>query len=135
MADCLAQLAPRHPQTKFVKIISYDCIANYPDANLPTVLLYHNGECCKTFAGLTIWGGKRASPECAVLSCPLPKDFGSQIHSGMRVTMMTSCESKTITIVPEVTKACCIVFRSQSAEHALAFSTAWHLNVLADIRW
>lgn len=67
LAECLAQLAAKHPQTRFLKIVSTECIAGYPDANLPTILLYHEGKCVKPFTGLAIWGGKRASPERAPL--------------------------------------------------------------------
>ncbi|KAK6913003.1 hypothetical protein RJ641_022604 [Dillenia turbinata] len=43
MLQCLEELATRHPATKFVKIISTDCIPNYLDRNLPTLLVYNNG--------------------------------------------------------------------------------------------
>jgi hypothetical protein len=64
LAECFSQLAAKHSHSRFVKIISTECIAGYPDANLPTVLIYHEGKCVKTLAGLAIWGGKRASAEC-----------------------------------------------------------------------
>ena len=70
LADCFTQLAARHCRTKFVKIISTDCIANFPDAKLPTVLLYHEGKCVKSLAGLALWGGKRASAERALAFDP-----------------------------------------------------------------
>ena len=65
LSDCFTQLSQSHPHTRFVKIVSTDCIPEFPDSKLPTVLLYHEGKCVKSFAGLTIWGGKRAAPECA----------------------------------------------------------------------
>ncbi|KAE8717102.1 SYP121 protein [Hibiscus syriacus] len=34
---CLKELAVKYPATKFVEIISTDCIPNYPDRNLPTL--------------------------------------------------------------------------------------------------
>ena len=37
LAQCLGELAGRYPGTKFVKIVSTDCIPHYPDGNLPTV--------------------------------------------------------------------------------------------------
>lgn len=64
----MSKLAGRHPHTKFVKIISTDCIPELPDANLPTVLVYNENKCQKTFAGLSVWGGKRASEECVILT-------------------------------------------------------------------
>ena len=63
--DILTQLAEKFPNNAFVKIISTDCIPNYPNANLPTLLIYHESKCVKTIAGLTVFGGKRASPERA----------------------------------------------------------------------
>jgi hypothetical protein len=36
-------LAPRFPCTKFIKAISTTCIPNYPDKNLPTSFVYHEG--------------------------------------------------------------------------------------------
>ena len=35
--------APANPSLKFVQILSTRCIQNYPDANLPTILLYRLG--------------------------------------------------------------------------------------------
>eukprot|EP00892_Ulva_mutabilis_P001762 jgi/Ulvmu1/11587/UM079_0031.1 len=67
LLDSMSKLAARHPYSKFVQIISTDCIPDLPDANLPTVLVYHAKKCQKTFAGLTVWGGKRASEEYATL--------------------------------------------------------------------
>jgi len=37
---CLAGVARRHADTKFVKIISKECIHNYPDEYCPTMLIY-----------------------------------------------------------------------------------------------
>lgn len=39
---CLAQVASRHQDVKIVKIISRECIHNYPDEFCPTILIYHN---------------------------------------------------------------------------------------------
>jgi len=39
---CLSQVASRHQDVKFVKIISRECIHNYPDNYCPTILIYHN---------------------------------------------------------------------------------------------
>lgn len=35
--------APSNPSIKFVQILSTRCIPNYPDTNLPTILLYRLG--------------------------------------------------------------------------------------------
>lgn len=38
------QLAAAHPETKFLSIPAQMCIPNYPDTNVPTLLIYRNGE-------------------------------------------------------------------------------------------
>eukprot|EP00946_MAST-07B_sp_MAST-7B-sp1_P003376 g3376.t1 len=55
----LAALAERHLNTRFLKIIGSQCIEGFPDTNLPTMIVYHNGKCqaqmisCgKTFGGV-----------------------------------------------------------------------------------
>ncbi|TXT13598.1 hypothetical protein VHUM_00965 [Vanrija humicola] len=40
----LAQLAAAHPETKFLSIPATMCIPNYPDKNVPTLLIYRNGD-------------------------------------------------------------------------------------------
>ncbi|EFJ26139.1 hypothetical protein SELMODRAFT_148698 [Selaginella moellendorffii] len=63
LGQCLEELAKKYPATKFVKIISTDCINNYPDFNLPTVLVYNNTNVKATLVGLHHFGGKRCTPE------------------------------------------------------------------------
>ena len=41
--EYMNRLAPRFPTTKFIKAISSTCIPNYPDKNLPTIFVYHEG--------------------------------------------------------------------------------------------
>lgn len=40
-----------------------DCIPNYPDENLPTVLLYRDTKCLQTLVGLRQFGGRGTSPD------------------------------------------------------------------------
>lgn len=47
----LSSLARRFPMTKFLKSVSTTCIPNWPDSNLPTIFVYHNGEMAKQFIG------------------------------------------------------------------------------------
>eukprot|EP00899_Mesostigma_viride_P025083 jgi/Mesvir1/575/Mv02021-RA.1 len=61
LGSCLDDVASRHPDTKFVKIVSTECIPNYPDANVPTVLIYHKGDVVNTIVGLGAFGGSQAS--------------------------------------------------------------------------
>lgn len=63
---CLEELATKYPATKFVKIISTDCIPNYPDCNLPTLLVYNNGSVKANYVGLHNFG-RRCTPEGVAL--------------------------------------------------------------------
>ncbi|XP_011628560.1 phosducin-like protein 3 isoform X2 [Amborella trichopoda] len=68
---CLEELATKYPATKFVKIISTDCIPNYPDRNLPTLLVYNNSNVKANYVGLHHFGSHRCTPEenqCGQLS-------------------------------------------------------------------
>jgi hypothetical protein len=53
----LSHLAAKYRATKFVKIISTDCIRNYPDRNLPTLLIYGRGDMQQQFVGASQLGG------------------------------------------------------------------------------
>ncbi|XP_022740471.1 phosducin-like protein 3 isoform X2 [Durio zibethinus] len=66
LLQCLEELAVKYPATKFVKIISTDCIPNYPDRNLPTLLVYKNGAVKANYVGLHTFG-RRCTPEGVAL--------------------------------------------------------------------
>jgi hypothetical protein len=68
LAHCLGELATEYPHTKFVRIVSTDCIPGYPDANLPTLLLYKDTKCLHTLVGLRQFGGQGASPDRVALA-------------------------------------------------------------------
>ncbi|KAI8324318.1 phosducin-like protein [Martensiomyces pterosporus] len=55
----LSELAQEYRSTKFVKIISVECIHNYPDANLPTLLVYGKGDMRGQLVRLDRFGGLR----------------------------------------------------------------------------
>jgi len=63
MGEKLRVVALKFKATKFVKIRADDAIKNYPDKNLPTLLVYHNGELKKQFIGLTAFGGESITAE------------------------------------------------------------------------
>ncbi|CAI6007771.1 unnamed protein product [Closterium sp. NIES-65] len=63
ISNCLSELARSHPQTKFVRIVSTECIPNYPDAHLPTLLVYHKGALKATLAGMHQFGGKNCTTQ------------------------------------------------------------------------
>ncbi|KAF9994098.1 Phosducin-like protein 2 [Modicella reniformis] len=49
--------------TKFVKIIGDQCIPNYPDRNLPTLLIYGDGDMKTQLVGAGQLGGMNMKPE------------------------------------------------------------------------
>ncbi|KAF3673216.1 putative germin-like protein 2-1 [Capsicum annuum] len=67
LLHCLDELTTKYPATKFVKIISTNCIQNYPDCNLPTVLVYHNDALKSNYVGVRSFG-RRCTPEDPVLN-------------------------------------------------------------------
>ncbi|OWT38613.1 GTPase inhibitor [Cryptococcus neoformans] len=55
----LNQAAAAHPSTKFLSIPAGLCIPNYPDKNVPTLLIYRNGEMIgNVVAGMGLKGMK-----------------------------------------------------------------------------
>ncbi|KAJ3320489.1 hypothetical protein HDV06_005218 [Boothiomyces sp. JEL0866] len=60
MGAVLDRLAAKYKATKFVKIVADMCIPNYPDKNVPTLLIYGNGDLQKQIIGLSMFGGKNA---------------------------------------------------------------------------
>ncbi|XP_031109227.1 phosducin-like protein 3 [Ipomoea triloba] len=66
LLQCLEELATKYPATKFVKIISTDCIHNYPDRNLPTLLVYNNSAVKANYVGIHSFG-RRCTPESVAL--------------------------------------------------------------------
>ncbi|KAJ1890040.1 phosducin, partial [Kickxella alabastrina] len=59
MNRILSELAQQYRATKFVKIVSVECIHNYPDANLPTLLVYGKGDMQGQLVRLDRFGGMR----------------------------------------------------------------------------
>ncbi|KAI9259405.1 thioredoxin-like protein [Phascolomyces articulosus] len=57
MNQHLAQLAKEFKATKFVKIVSDQCIPNYPDRNVPTLLVYGEGDIKANIVGAIAFGG------------------------------------------------------------------------------
>lgn len=63
LGQCLNQLAAKYTNTKFVKIVSTDCIKNYPDNLLPTLLVYNSTNVMANLVGLRRFGGPKCTPE------------------------------------------------------------------------
>jgi hypothetical protein len=53
------QVAAQHRATKFMSIRADACIENYPDKNVPTILVYHEGKSQVPIIGLSELGGTR----------------------------------------------------------------------------
>lgn len=47
----MSLLATKFRTTKFLRSVSSVCIPNFPDENLPGILIYHNGKCIKQIFG------------------------------------------------------------------------------------
>ncbi|CAL8464062.1 g3597 [Coccomyxa elongata] len=63
LLHCLVQLAQQYQHLKFISMLSTDCIPDYPNENLPMLLVYKDGQCKRTIVGLRSLGVDRISPE------------------------------------------------------------------------
>lgn len=71
------ELASLYPSTKFVSIVSDHCIENYPDKNVPTMIIYRKGQMMGQVVGLGAMNGMKATlrgPSRA-LGLPAPKSL------------------------------------------------------------
>eukprot|EP00246_Nothoceros_aenigmaticus_P002515 TRINITY_DN13382_c0_g2_i1.p1 TRINITY_DN13382_c0_g2~~TRINITY_DN13382_c0_g2_i1.p1 ORF type:complete len:256 (+),score=62.66 TRINITY_DN13382_c0_g2_i1:232-999(+) len=68
LGQCLEELAAKYAGSKFVKIVSTDCIKDYPDFNLPTVLVYNQANVKATLIGMHHFGGKKCTAEDVAFS-------------------------------------------------------------------
>lgn len=57
MENVLISLSKKFMKVKFVKIRSTSAIENWPDMNLPTIFVYHNGELAHQLLTLRSLGG------------------------------------------------------------------------------
>jgi hypothetical protein len=62
MAEALVALSAKFPHVKFVKIPSTSAVENWPDRNLPTLFLYHDGELQHQMLTLKSLGGVHMAP-------------------------------------------------------------------------
>lgn len=59
MNRCLSELALQFKATKFVRIVADMCIPNYPDMNVPTLLVYGEGDIKANLVGAVQFGGMK----------------------------------------------------------------------------
>jgi len=58
MIKCLENIARRHPEILFTKIIAQQCIHGYPDKYTPTLLIYNDGDIKGHLKGTEQFGGE-----------------------------------------------------------------------------
>lgn len=63
MSRHLSELARRYKAVKFLKIVADQCIPNYPDRNVPTLLVYVNGDIRANMIGAILFGGMKMTVE------------------------------------------------------------------------
>lgn len=63
VSEAIRTLALRHIAVKFVKIRAQDAIANYPEKNCPTILVYSKSDVLMQIVGLDACGGARTSAD------------------------------------------------------------------------
>ncbi|KAJ3207009.1 hypothetical protein HK099_000369, partial [Clydaea vesicula] len=59
----LTSIAKKYPTVKFLKIVADQCIENYPDTNVPTLLIYGRGELLANLIGINKLGGTQTNFE------------------------------------------------------------------------
>jgi hypothetical protein len=64
----LTVLAAKFREVKVVKIVSTAAIENWPDARLPAMFLYHDGEMKHQLVGADALGGRELTPDGAFVS-------------------------------------------------------------------
>ena len=57
----MLQIAAKHKATKFMQIVADRCIEGYPDRNVPTILVYHNGGLVREIVRLASLDGLRCT--------------------------------------------------------------------------
>lgn len=57
--EILVHMSEKQKAVKFMQIKADQCIEGYPDRNVPTLLLYHEGENKRQLMGAGLYGGKR----------------------------------------------------------------------------
>ena len=58
----LTQVAHKFKAVKFTKIVSTSAVENWPDYNLPTLFVYHEGELKTQTLGIKKLGGRSITP-------------------------------------------------------------------------
>lgn len=92
LGNVLTRFAAKVKYVKFMSIRADACIENYPERNVPTLLLYHNGEMQSQIVTLAELGGKNVNEE-SELRC-----FYEMIHFVFAFLHVLVCSSVLQTI-------------------------------------
>ncbi|XP_052848717.1 viral IAP-associated factor homolog [Drosophila gunungcola] len=94
----MQQLAVRFPQTKFLRSVASTCITNFPDKNLPTIFIYHEGSMRKQFIGpLELRGDKLTADELEFMlgqAGAVPTEITEDPRPQIRDKMLADLEDK-----------------------------------------
>jgi len=64
LGQVMDEVAAKHKDVKFLKILGQECIHGYPDKNCPTVLVYHKSDVVLQIIGLETFGGPKMNANC-----------------------------------------------------------------------
>ncbi|CAD7005092.1 viral IAP-associated factor homolog [Ceratitis capitata] len=96
----MQQLAARFPQTKFLRSIATTCIPNFPEKNLPTIFIYHEGQLKKQYIGsLELRGEKLTLDELEFLmgqAGAITTDIKEDPRPQIRDKMLADLENQNI---------------------------------------
>ncbi|EEQ38831.1 putative phosducin [Clavispora lusitaniae] len=84
LASLLVTLAQKFPEIKVTEIPANRCVENYPEANCPTLIIYHKKNIVKNYVTLTQLGGS----DCKIADLEkVLVDIGAVKHSDERLEM------------------------------------------------
>eukprot|EP00943_MAST-04B_sp_MAST-4B-sp1_P004150 g4150.t1 len=63
LGNCMEVLSKKFSNVSFLRIVSTECVENFPDKNLPCLIMYHKGEMQHQTVGLSSFGGIRMTPD------------------------------------------------------------------------
>ncbi|XP_017482966.1 PREDICTED: viral IAP-associated factor homolog [Rhagoletis zephyria] len=96
----MQQLAVRFPRTKFLRSIATTCIPNFPEKNLPTIFIYHEGQLKKQYIGpLELRGEKLTLDELEFMlgvAGAVPTEIKEDPRPQIRDKMLADLENQNI---------------------------------------
>lgn len=93
----LAIVAERFPHTKFVKIIYTSAISNYPDSQLPALLIYHKNNPIQQIVGLQAYaGGSKMNADDVEWALHIRGVIKSEMEENPRTGALASAEASSV---------------------------------------